>query len=197
MTYEVLDSLVLTSRLPSTDARQLLAARIARRFSRFAYPDELHPLLKPLRDEVRSKVAKEQSAVGRVMGRVETLRINMVGGWDAEPPWKLQLLVVVRPEFLPFMDRVDDAPLDLGDLTAGPRALTKVAEDLLVATPSTAASLWMEFGAALVQHMESKANMPINVIAELTHDVMNTEELTYGRFLRSAYVDLDDLSDAK
>jgi hypothetical protein len=193
--FEMLESIPVASRFPSETLRKAFAARIARRFGRFPYPDELHPLLKPLRDLVREKIKKEASPVGIVfLSRIETLLIEMVGGWDSKPPWNLMLLVVVKSEFLPVSDLDSIDPGD-GKATASPRPIHEVAKEILATAPSESAQLWVELGEALSEVMLSKAGLPPEVLSDLFVDVMNDEELTYGRFHRSATVDLDDLSD--
>jgi hypothetical protein len=76
------------------------AAAVARKFGRYAFPDEVAEALEPLRTFLVSKAPKELSPVGQVLRDVAELRIEASNGWQA-PPYELVLILVVEPGTLP------------------------------------------------------------------------------------------------
>lgn len=167
--------------------RRKIGYLVGRRFGRFAFPDDLNPMLSHLRSRIRGKAGNENSAVGRVLERVSTLRLEVDEGWEAEPPWSLRLLIIVALDELPTLE--EDAGVAIG----APRPLTQVAQALDTAPAGTllALRLWEEFGAALALDCRSKAGP---VVSDLDYEVISEDEFRYSRFRRTEDVDLDDLS---
>ena len=92
--------------------------RVARRFGRFPFPDEVVPWLTPLTDVVTGKYGK---ATGEALAleQVVELRVEATGGWTV-PPYALTLVSIVRAGTLPELDEKDqiDPPPSLQRLAA-------------------------------------------------------------------------------
>ena len=115
--------------------RSLFADEIARRFSRFAYPDEVVTVLRPLTEQVRKK-ARKGGAVGQVLQRVAKLRLECEPSWDATEALTITLLVIVEPQFLPAIP--DDYDVEIPAMPPPEIAmdLTRAAEQILVVCPA-------------------------------------------------------------
>jgi len=184
---------VTVARRMTVVERTTFAERVMRRFGRFAYPDELHPVLEPLKRKVRSKAQKDGS-IADALARVATLRLECEPDWDTAEGLTLTLLVVVEADYLPSvpMEYIHAA----GD-TSPPPDLAAAADAILRAAPHDLVTIehWQVFGralAALLEHGREKAAP--GLVANVEVEVMRTDELTYERFRRSVDLDLDDLS---
>jgi hypothetical protein len=172
--------------------RRRFASQISRRFSRFAYPNRLYPVLSPLKERIRSRAPKDGS-IGRALRQVETLRLECEPNWDATEGLELTLLVLVKPEFLPSSD-VDDIAMQVG---ADGLNLADAADQLL-ALPAHSHDLvraWRTFANALRSLLEiGQRNDTSGLVIAVDVDVMRTDEFTYDRYLNSVDLDLDYLS---
>jgi hypothetical protein len=186
---------ILTSQpLPDERSRVEFQARISRRFSRFAFPNELHPILRPLQEQIRSKAPKTTSPIGQALERVATFRMEVEASWE-KPPFDLTLIMVVRDGFLPSVDDdfVPDSQL-LGSLDG--RSASQLAQRILDEQGMSAGlvTLWNAFARSLASLMLKDLQVPGPVVSSLSTDVLLEDDLSYARFSRSADIDLDDLS---
>ena len=197
----------------STGELKRFGARVGRKFSRFAFPDDINYWLHPLKGTVLDKVGNENSDLGRVLDEmVESLRLECVPSWDAPAPWSLTLVVIVRPEFLPDLD---DAPesavpgdavqkwLYQADGHTLRRGAAEIATKLLTLTADTPASErtwhWEAFAHALAMACRIKSGAPASAQdavqgGNFSWEAVTCEEFTYERYLRSEEIDLDHLS---
>ena len=65
--------------------RSAASRLIGRRFSRFAFPDEIVPWFKPLESVIDSKHNKEASAEGRMFQLVDELRVEPSSPFPTPP----------------------------------------------------------------------------------------------------------------
>ena len=87
---------------------------VGRRFSRFAFPDEVGPWLRPLEVVIQSKHDKRESPVGRAAQRLASIRVAAEPpGWRAGPPYSLTLYFILTSGTLPTF--VDDELPNLPD----------------------------------------------------------------------------------
>lgn len=191
---------------------RIFGMRVGRRFSRFAFPDEVSPWLEPLKETVIKKAGKTSSPLGRVLDEwVESLRIECTPSWDAGSPYQLTLLVLVKPELLPVLDE-DEEPVASGELSqwlwdrnAHIRQNPASIAERLLKTPSSAATrydrvwLWEAFAQSLADACRPKPQAPqetLNAVAGGAFDpeVTTTREITYERILRSEEIDVEHLS---
>ncbi|MFF3276235.1 hypothetical protein ACFYWU_35675 [Streptomyces chrestomyceticus] len=192
-------------------ALRVFGMRVGRRFSRFAFPDEVVPWLEPLKRSVISKAGKSSSPLGHVLDEwVESLRLECTSSWDAGPPYQLTLLVIVKPDLLPAVDE--------GEMPAAPPQLKKWLWDDEgdVKQPSAAIAdrliksgtcgdrserlwLWEGFGQSLVaacKPVPSASGEIIGAVADgcIDVEVCTIRDITYERILRSEEIDVEHLS---
>ncbi|WP_406228273.1 hypothetical protein [Streptomyces anthocyanicus] len=192
-------------------ALRVFGMRVGRRFSRFAFPDEVVPWLEPLKRSVISKAGKTSSPLGRVLDEwVESLRLECTPSWDAGPPYQLTLLVIVKPGLLPAVDEneVPDPPAQLtqwlwdekGNVKQRPAS---IADRLVKADASGDRSerlwLWEGFGQSLVADCKphpSASDEILDAVAdgEIDVEVSTIRDITYERVLRSEEIDVEHLS---
>ena len=194
---------------PSVSGQRQLAHRIGRAYTRFAFPDEVVPFLKRLRDMARKK-ANTMSAFGRVIDFVSDLRVSS-DQWQS-PDRQLRIYVVVSAQML--MNPEDaDPDWDWSQLVAiGARrgedlrnaSLARISELLArecerhgtspaVVNMTSLLNLWDLWKAALekellIPHLNDEVS---SVEVVLTSD----EEFTLRQWRRTESLDLEVLSD--
>jgi hypothetical protein len=171
--------------------RRILAGRIARRFSRFAYPDLIQPSLASLQKLLRSRVAKE-SPVARCLEQLATLRVE--AEWDEGPPWAMNLVFVLNDGILaPIGDDSPEAAL----LRVMPVDIDRTAQaiDACAAEDPQLLPLWERFAELVCERALAEA-VP-TVIREWTVEVTDETDFSYSRFVRSVDIDVDDLSETE
>jgi hypothetical protein len=199
VTKEMLARLNRTTGIPleADDAIRSFGRAVGRKFSRFPFPDEVTPWLRPLQRVIQSKSQRPNSPLGRVLSDVTGLRLEAVGGWGAQPPYQLVLIVIVRPGTLPIFPQDDDpnvsAMENISHLTC-----TEIASAILnEAEPESRTRLWVAFGESLAAQCKPAENVPgdvRNAVASFTAEVVSEDEFTYDRVLRTEEIDLDHLS---
>jgi len=185
------------------DETRRFAAAVARRFGRFAFPDDVSDAMKALRDLVQSKATKPQSPFGKVLTEVLELRAESKA-W-AEQASDVTLVFVLIPGALPTLP--DDDPgarpstLDRfqPDESTAKTQLTEIAEALTSTNPAWNAHekfwLWslLADAAALLCEMQGKgANTSSH--PTFTGEVISGDEFPLTRVRKSEIVDLDHLS---
>lgn len=83
--------------------RHNVGDRVARRYSRFAYPDEVVPLLSIVVDKITQKAGREHSNVGKALARIERIRVEVEQNWS-DPPWDITLLLILREGEMPTLE---------------------------------------------------------------------------------------------
>lgn len=186
------------------DVRRFSLA-VGRKFSRFAFPDEVVAWLHPLEEVALSKTRRSTSPEGRAFARVEQLRIESETGWGS-PPYELVLAVVVTPGELPMFpdDELPTMPdalrRDLYDENTG--ALRKTAGEIAqkldrTSDPVERYFLWMSLGAAWAAKCQPRGRVLPEVrsaVSSLRAEVVSADEYSLARVLRSEVLDLDHLS---
>jgi hypothetical protein len=191
--------------------------RIARRFGRFAFPDEVVPWLTPLTDIVTSKYGKE-TGEALALDQVVELRVEAADGWAA-PPYDLTLVTIVRAGTLPELDENDqiDPPASLqrwlrepsGRLrrTSGDIANRLFAHkvDITGATPPPTPAeryhLWLAlaeaWAAKCTPRGRDKGDPAVaEAVAggEIAADIASDDEYSLARYRRSERLDVEHLS---
>jgi hypothetical protein len=191
-----------------SEARKLAQA-IGRWFSRFPFPDDVVPWLRPLQSLAQSKASSAASPEGQIFGRVAELRVESDNGWY-DPPYDLKLTVIVNPGELPTFPE-DDVPPSPDSLMARLRpggalaAASQVAAMLLVATdPVDRYWLWQAIGEAWADRCKPDlAKVPPGERAAvaaavmdggLAAEVVSADEYTLSQYRRSELLDLSHLS---
>lgn len=186
-----------------------LGAAIARRFGRFAFPDEVSESMKALQDLVQSKAPREQSPFGSLLGQVLELRAE-------SPDWSgrelsVTISIVTRPGVLPPFD--EDGPGPISERVARLRptatdaraALTNLAVEIGRADPDRSSDdrhwLWqfVAEAAALMCQAEAErlsVGWPADArVPSFEGESVDAEEYSLARVRRSEVVDLDHLSE--
>ncbi|WP_138895724.1 hypothetical protein [Streptomyces chryseus] len=196
--------------LTTTDIRKF-GMRVGRRYSRFAFPDDVSPWLAPLKDSVLSKAGKSASSLGRVLEEmVESLRLECVPSWDSGAPYHLTLLVLIKPGLLPVVDDLREMtrPADLDQwLYDGVRRIKRspaeVADQIISLNASSDRLrrlwLWEGFGESLAAVCKPKPNDPPDVQTAVAGHAIDSEvatirDVSYERALRSEEIDVEHLS---
>lgn len=183
-----------------------LGRKIGRRYSRFAFPDELHPWLEPLTKAVVSKSHNPRSHEGHVVNSdVVEFRVEATTGWASGAPYDLVLVVIVHPGVLPSFpdDEMPDLPEELNEWLYSD-------DGNLVRTPGEIASklanttdavdryfLWPALAEAWVGRCVPDGRHPRMVreaLSSLNAEVVSADEYSLARYRRSEQLDLDHLS---
>lgn len=180
------------------------AGAVARKFGRFAFPDEVTPWLKPLEEVVASKARKSASPEGRALEAVVELRVEAVGGWSATP-YNLTLCVIVQPGTLPAFpdDDFPDLPPELAtwlyeDEDNLRRSSGEIA-DRLGRTVEAEEKQWLwtalgEAWAGKCRPAQGCSEAIHDAVASVLPEVVPADEFTLTRVRRSEILDLDHLS---
>lgn len=185
------------------DETRRFAAAIARRFGRFAFPDDVSDAMKALRDLVQSKATKPQSPFGRVLADVLELRAESKA-WAAVAS-EVTIVFVLFPGALPTLPDDDPgtrpATLDKyePDESTAQAKLTEVAEALTKPDATWGAHekfwLWtlLADAAAILCETEGRATNA-STHPTFVGEVVSGDEFPLTRVRRSEIVDLDHLS---
>ncbi len=171
--------------------RRALAARVGRRFTRFAYPNEIQPFFYSIQNRLRKVNGKAESALGRCLDRVVTLRVET--DWSDGPPWSLNLVFVLLDDYLP---QLPESPSDPATpLVQIAKDVDGAARAIDACTPGDLrlAGLWQRLGDLIVDAAKRGADA---VVSEVTVEITDESDFSYARFMRSVDLDIDDLSEA-
>jgi hypothetical protein len=187
------------------DVRRLGQA-LGRKFSRFAFPNEVVPWLAPLERIISSKAVRPGSPEGQVLSLVDELRIEASPGWMSASPWELTLVVIVRAGALPWFSEADlpDLPDTLAAWLRNERGelnqqVPELANRLMsTSDPAERYWLWQTIGEAWAARCVPAGEWQQSVhdaVASVVGEVVAADEYTYDRFRRSERLDLDHLSE--
>jgi hypothetical protein len=189
----------------SDDEVRQFAFAVARRFGRFAYPDEVVKVLEPVSDILASKARRENSPLGKVLANVNSFRVQCED-WSS-PPYYLSLLVIMDPGVLPpdfeklaepdDLDRLAqvkpaDSPKDRAAQYAG--FLSENAR-----TPAERYFAWMRLTESWASQCEAVADGPklAGVVRSVVAEMADVDEFPLARVVRSESLDLDYISDSR
>lgn len=170
--------------------RRALAARIGRRFTRYAYPNEIQPFFYSIQERLRKVNGKGASALGRCLDRLVTLRVET--DWADGPPWSLTLVFVLIDDYLP---QLPESPPSLAtSLIQTAKDVDGAARAIDACTPGDArlAGLWQTLGDLIVDAAFKSSGA---VVSEVTAEITDESDFSYARFRRSVDLDIDDLSE--
>lgn len=175
---------------------------VGRKYSRYAFPDEVEPWLHPLKEVVNEKYDSSDSPTGKVLQDVVELRVEASSGWSAGSPYSLTLIVILSAGALPDFADPPPMPAELAAWFEHKRRTThEVAERLIQApTKEDAWHLWHGFGRTLTDRCKPRPTASDEVRSavaegELSVEVLGEDEFSLARMRRSEMLDLDHLSD--
>lgn len=186
-------------------------AQIGRRFSRFAFPDEVQPWFRPLQEKVAKGYGKS-SPLGKLLRETVDLRIQS-NDWNATGiGMHLVIHVIVPASLVPNPEDFDPDEISEelikelrpeGELL---RDAGQIAEKILTASLEIRMSipaadrfyLWNAFAEALAQLCQPKV-APLepsvgDAVASVTGQLSTDEEFSLYLFRRTESLDLDHLS---
>ncbi|TDK89959.1 hypothetical protein [Mycolicibacterium mucogenicum] len=198
-------ALLSYERAPGVETDQEIrefAFSLARRFGRFAYPDEVVECFKPLTEALRSKARKENSPMGKVLADVHSFRVEC-GDWSTEP-YALTLIVILEPARVTSdLDDIGDCPEDLarlGNKATGERIGAYAAylnRDGLSQTERYFG--WQLLADAWARRCEETATARglTGIVSSVTAQLTSTDEFPMSQYLSTESLDLDYLSDSR
>jgi hypothetical protein len=186
--------------LSDDDSVRNFATDVGRKFSRFAFPDEVDASLKSLQEELRSKAHRVQSPFGQILGRVSEVRV-FSDSWLG-PTYEVVLVFVLQPGSLPDLDDLGlRPPPTLSAYFSATGAveadLTRISEALLRDnwSPEEAHWLWQAVGMAAAEKVRKAAgNLGLTSVVSVTHDVVSADEFSLAQVRKSETLDLYHLS---
>lgn len=179
--------------VPETDEdrRRALAARIGRRFTRFAYPNEIQPFFYSIQDRLRRVSGKGGSALGRCLDFLVTLRVET--NWAEGPPWSLNLVFVLIDDYLPQLPESPKGSAASLMQTAKDVNGAALAIDGCASGDTRLADLWQRLGELIVDAAGRNSG---GAVSDVTVEITDESDFSYARFLRSVDLDIDDLSES-
>ena len=123
------------------DAVRRFGRAIGRRFSRFPFPDEVVPWLRPLEQTILKKHGK-QGAEAALLASVAEFRIEAVGGWADGAPYSLNLCILVEPSTLPSYVPVTSQKCEHCGAAHGEDLVREVPPDLKLWLEGADGSTW-------------------------------------------------------
>lgn len=178
------------------------AFSVARRFGRFAYPDEVVECLKPLTNALKSKAGKEQSPMGIALSKVHSFRVYCED-W-ATAPYELTLIIIMEPDVVPSdLGGIDEPPGNLdapSDENLG-NQITEYADYLNAKdrSPTERYYAWQYLAEAWARQCEQTAvsNVLTGHVASVTAELDAVDTFPLSRYLITESLDLDYLSDSR
>ncbi len=185
------------------DGRRFSQA-IARRFGRFAFPDDITPWLQPLQQLLSKRSGKPNSPEGSALKDVVQLRIESSAEWTTRP-CELTLVVIVDVGTLPIFanDKLPDLPEELSnwlydDQGKLRRNSVDIAAKLQSASdPAERYFYWMALGdswAARCFPQGRQSSDGVGAVSSIIAEVVPIDEYPLSRYLTSEQLDLDYLS---
>ncbi|WP_079673813.1 hypothetical protein [Mycobacteroides abscessus] len=178
------------------------AFSLARRFGRFAYPDEVVDCFKPLTEALQSKARKENTPLGKVLANVHSFRVQC-DDWSTAP-YALTIVVILEPGTVTSdLDDVGDCPVELirlGDKAIGERINAYATYLNTVGRNQTELYFgWQLLAAAWAQRCEETATARslTGIVSSVTAQLTSTDDFAMAQYLETESLDLDYLSDSR
>ncbi|MEU1413264.1 hypothetical protein [Streptomyces sp. NPDC005731] len=212
MSKQVVVDAERTPGVKDVDDVRKFGQRVGRRFSRFAFPDEVVPWLRPLQSIAESKALKESSPVGWAFQQVASLRLLCSDKWESSP-YALTLYVILEPGVLPPFPSNSPVPppsekiarwLYEADGSTLGRKHSEICQILQKETDkslTTADRFWLwsalaEAWASLCVAPEGSTPEELNAVegGAFESEIMSAEEFSFEQYRQSEEIDLDHLS---
>jgi hypothetical protein len=179
-----------------TSEEEAFGFAVGRRFSRFAFPDDVHDTLAPLQELLISKHDKPTSPVGKIARQLVEIRALADPGWDA-PSFEITLYFLLPPSGLPAVEDLEDehvSPELERWVSQKDRGHADLADRLAAAQrdgagPADVAHLWHLLGDAWAKKCVVRGAVTGVFVEILTEYDMRVSELR-----RTQMLDLDFLS---
>ena len=183
----ILLNAVLRGRCADAAGQMEFGSSLGRHRSRFAFPDDLNPTLKPLISRLREKAGKD-SPQGRRIDEIREIRARAAPSWDADR-LSVELIFLVNENSLPPVPDDMDPSTPLLETIADGDA-QRLAERLdTEMDPVVRNLLWQR----LVDGWARRAQ-PTGVLTDVTARAAPISEFSRAEELQSPELDLDHLS---
>ncbi len=186
--------LLLSVRLPglSTDAeRKSFSRSVARKFGRFAFPDDLVGSLAGWRDRVASRHDRPHSPEGTLYREAVDVRVSADPSWDAEAI-SVVVTVLFPPGFLPSSS--PEISPEIARVEAVNRlSEAEVARELCDRTTDSDRGVLL---CDRIQSLWAARCRCVGTIESIDFDLLGTDEMTVDAYLGSFSFDLEFLSPA-
>lgn len=184
--------LLLCDRLSSldTDQQRLAFSRaVARKFDRFAFPDDLATAIQKWRNHVISKHSREQSSEGKLYHSAVDVLLSADPSWDAERI-QVTITVLLPPSALPPID--PEIKPEVGEVEAiNKLSAAEIAKQLL------SDDVDMRLGAIMCNRLQDEWAQkcePTGVIETIRFQLLGTADMTVDEYLAASRLDLEFLS---
>lgn len=180
------------------------AFSVARRFGRFAYPDEVVRSFGPVKESIQAKAARPNSPLGQALSRVHSFRV-ICENW-AIAPYELTLVVVMEAAVVPIdLDALIEEPTLARGLGIGSDiTLQEQINACLVKLQKSDDAgeiyyVWQHLADrwALQCEEEAAAQGCGDIVGSVVAEVVAIDEFPMSRYLASESLDLDYLSDSR
>lgn len=188
--------------IKSDDEVRQFAFTVARRYGRFAYPDEVVECLEPLTDVLKSKARKENSPLGQAVAHLHSIRVYCED-WNTTP-YELTLIVILEPGVVPSdPDDIGQAPSDLNPPSAMNSKTQINTYAKYLSTPDRSQDeryyAWQYLAAVWAQQCEDAATNKRHTehVGTVTAELVSVDDFPLSRVLRTESLDLDYLSSSR
>ena len=192
-----LDKTVLTffeksSPSPNKNELKKLQAIIARRYSRFAFPDDFSESMSKFREKLASKHGR-QSPEGQLLRSVSQVRVVADPNWDAEE-YEVTFYFIVPRSVLPALPRTLEESKELTDAkvwtAARSRTSAEIAQRLEQVSDSQARNhLWVALVEKWMEYIKT-----VGRLADVFAEVTTEDEFVMRDYWNSEALDFDYLS---
>ena len=174
-----------------TDQEAAFGTIVARRFGRFAYPDDLHDSLRDLQSRFKKRHRKEESSEGKALRQVSEIRILAEPSWSASEISVVLIFILDAGVIAAVTDGNDDEPsVEIRQLLSTSPTVDAVAQRILGnAAPADRRALFQSLASAWAASCK-----PVGLITSIKAEVVCSDEMTVARYWQSQLADLDYLS---
>jgi hypothetical protein len=169
-------------------------AAVARRYQRFAFPDDFSKSVAKLREKIIDRHGKQTSPEGQLFAKVMEIRVAASPHWASDDIEATLVFILPGGTLGSIPDELADTPhlLDtLKWLSTKSRTSTEVAERILSESdPISAGVLWKRVVEAWAQTCR-----PMGCISVIHGEAVDADEYPVGEYWMTEQLDLDHLSD--
>jgi len=178
-----------TRPMPSNEARRF-AWHVGHPFQRFPFPDDLSPSLGPLRDRIKGKWQRPQSAEGRRWAEVRDVRAQALPSWEATGVSVSLTFIFSRGVLPPVPDEAEPLDRALAEWLQHERTAAEIA-DRIEATGDSAELAYLYD--ALVDAWVAICT-PQGTITSVDASASDEDEYSVSSYWDSEAIDLNQLS---
>jgi len=176
------------------DEIRLFQAAVARRYQRFAFPDDFVESIDKLRERIVKRHGRQASPEGQLLAVVKEIRVVASPHWSAREIGVTLFFVLPGGTLLPVPDELVDTPRQQETyrwLAARARRPMDVAQRLLAEPDVSSRSiLWSRLAEAWAETCEPKGQ-----IRSIYAEAVDAREYSVEEYWQSAQLDLDYLSE--